>query len=66
MATIVNTTPAVSRDEGSGMVMVVGLILLFVLLFLFFVYGLPLLRQSTNAPQINVPGKIDVNLNQSK
>lgn len=63
MATIVNT-PTTSRDEGSGMAVAIGLILLAIVLFLLFVYGLPLINESRSIPQINVPGQIDVNLNQ--
>ncbi len=62
MATIVNT-PAAQSDEGNTMGMAIALILFAVVLLLLFVYGLPLMR-STVIPEINVPGKIDVNLNQ--
>lgn len=47
----------------SGLSWIIGLIVLIVLAWLLFAYGLPLL-QSTNNPQINIPGQIDVNLNQ--
>ncbi len=66
MTTIVNT-PAPSNDSGGGMGMIVGLIVLAAVLFIFFVYGLPAIRQMQPAtPQINIPGKIDVNVNQPK
>jgi len=68
MATIVNTPAQGNTDSGSGMGMVVGAILLIVFLFVFFVYGLPVIRSSmgrgTTTPQVNVPEKIDVNVNQ--
>ena len=66
MTTIVNT-PAPSNDSGGGMGMIVGLIVLAAIVFLFFVYGLPAIRQmQVGTPQINIPSKIDVNINQSK
>lgn len=64
MTTIVNNPPS-SNNSGGGMGMVIGLLLLVVVVFLFFVYGLPALRQmQSGGTQINVPDKIDVNINQ--
>ena len=65
MTTIVNTpsTPAEKSDGGMGYI--VGFIVLAIVLFIFFVYGLPAIRQ-IGSPQINIPSKIDVNINQSK
>ncbi len=65
MTTVVNTPPS-NNQGGNGMGFLVGIVLLIVVGFLFFVYGLPMLRQSTQAPQINVPDKIDVNIQQTK
>ena len=66
MTTIVNT-PAPAEKSDGGMGMIVGLIVLAVIVFLFFVYGLPAIRQMQVAtPQINIPSKIDVNINQPK
>jgi hypothetical protein len=62
MATIVNN-PAPSSDSSGGVGMIVGLLLLLLVGFLFFVYGLPMLRQSTASPSITVPDKINVNVN---
>lgn len=64
MATIVNN-PAPVAESDNGMGMVVGVIGFFVVLYLFFIYGLPAIRQ-IGTPQINIPGKIDVNINQTK
>lgn len=64
MTTIVNT-PAPSNNSGGGVGVIIGLIVLAVVLFIFFVYGLPAIRQMGN-PQINIPSKIDVNINQEK
>ena len=54
-----------SSDSGMGFLM--GMILLMIFLFLMFYYGLPILRNSMSntAPQINVPGKVDVNVHNS-
>ncbi len=70
MATIVNnpapaSAPVYERtDNGLGTVL--GLILLVVLLAALFFYGLPAIgsafRGASN-PTVNVPGKIDVNVN---
>lgn len=66
MTTIVNT-PAPSNDSGGSMGMIVGLIVLGVLGLLFFVYGLPAIqRMSSGGVQVNVPEKIDVQINQTQ
>lgn len=71
MTTIVNTPPAVN-DSGGNMGMIIGLIVLIVMAFLFFFYGLPAIKNigatqiNIPAPQINVPSKIDVNVTQPK
>lgn len=64
MATIVNN-PAPTADSSNGMAMAIGIVGFIVVLYLFFIYGLPAIRQ-TGSPQINLPGKIDVNVNQTK
>lgn len=62
MATIINNPP--QTNEGSGMGWLVALILLGLFIFLFFVYGIPMLRQSQIFPQIKVPDQVDININQ--
>lgn len=68
MATIVNTSPApATSDTGSnGIGFLVGAMLLVLLVMAVLFYGLPYLRTSmtSTTPQVNVPGKIDVNVNQ--
>lgn len=59
MATIVNNPG--NGDSGSGMGMIVAVIVLLAVVLLFFVYGLPAIRQA-GSPQINVPSEIDVNV----
>lgn len=66
MATIVNNPPA-SDNSAGPMGMIIALAVLLVLGYLGFVYGLPALRQlQLGSPQINIPSKIDVNVNQTK
>lgn len=66
MTTIVNT-PAPSNEANSGMGMIIGLIALIVVAYLFIVFGLPAIRgMQVGAPQINIPSKIDVNVQQSE
>ena len=53
----------VERDSSGGsMGWVVVLIIVLVLAFLVFYYGIPAIR-SVSTPQINVPKSIDVNVN---
>lgn len=65
MVTVVNNPP--SNNSGGGMGMIIGVIVLIVLGYLFFMYGLPAIRQTQiGTPQINVPSQIDVNIKQSE
>lgn len=64
MATIVNNPPA-TNNSGGFMGMAIALIVLLALAYFGFIYGLPALKQmQLGAPQINIPSKIDVNVNQ--
>jgi len=70
MATIINTPAAVPvREEsssGSMNSLIIGLLLLLILVAFFFYVGLPMMRNvsnNTQAPQINVPDKINVEVN---
>lgn len=64
MTTIVNNPPS-SNDSGGGMGMIIGLLLLIALGFLFFIYGLPAIKQmQLGSPQINIPSQIDINVKQ--
>lgn len=66
MTTIINTPPA-SKESGGSMGMIIGLVVLIVVVYLFFVYGLPAIQHiQLGTPQINIPAKIDVNVNQPK
>lgn len=66
MTTIVNTPPA-TNDSGGVMAMIFGLIVLAILGYLFFIYGMPAIRQfQSRGIQVNVPSDINVNVNQPK
>lgn len=62
MATVINN-PGTTTENDSGMGFVLGVILLLVVAFLFFVYGLPAITRSVSAPAVTVPDKVDVNVN---
>jgi hypothetical protein len=67
MVTIINNPPAAQDNSGGFMGMIIGLVVLIVLLYLFFMYGLPALKHlQIGSPQINVPSTIDVNVTQQK
>lgn len=65
MATIVNT-PGTTADSTGGLGFFLGVLLLLVIAFLFFVYGLPVLNSVATGPNIAVPDKVDVNVNTPK
>ena len=66
MTTIVNNPPPSDNSRGP-MGMIITVVVLLILGYLGFVYGLPALRQmQVGAPQINIPSQIDVNINQTK
>lgn len=63
--TIINNPP--TSDSGGGMGMIVGLVILLVIGYLFWIYGLPAIRNmQVGTPQINIPSEIDVNINQTE
>lgn len=65
--TIVNTPPANSSSDNSGMGFLVGIIILLVVGGLLLYFGLPYIRQMTNkGVQVNVPKDINVNVQQTK
>lgn len=63
MATVI-TTPR--SDSGNGMGFLLGVILLIVFAIAFLLYGLPYVANSLQGPQINVPSKLDVNIQNPK
>lgn len=69
MATIVNTPAAPAQDNSGATGLLVGLALFIFFAFLFFVYGIPALRNATQqAPDsvnVEIPKEVDVNINQN-
>lgn len=69
MTTIVNSPAAPASDSSGLSGMLMGLVLLLVITFLFFFYGLPALRSATqqapNNVNIEVPKQVDVNVNEN-
>jgi hypothetical protein len=64
MVVINNTTPSTAQEPaGNGLGNLLAVILLIVFVVLLIYYGLPLIQNAARGPQINVPGKIDVNVN---
>lgn len=70
MTTVVNNPAPAANAEGNSFLVGVIVLVGFVLAFLYF--GIPAIKRmgpiqmSVPAPQVNIPGKIDVNVNQSK
>lgn len=60
MATVVQQ-PA---SDGGGMGFLLGIVLLILFVLGLIFYGLPMIQQNTGGPSINVPEKVDVNVNQ--
>lgn len=61
MTTIINPG---GGDGGNGVGMILGVVIALVVIFLFFVYGLPAIRGGNDGgTNINVPEQIDVNVN---
>ncbi|MBP9759562.1 hypothetical protein KBD45_07760 [Candidatus Dojkabacteria bacterium] len=66
MTTVINT-PQPASDQSSGVGMIIGLVVLVVFGFMFFIYGIPAIRQMrVGAPQVNIPSSIDVNVKQTE
>lgn len=67
--TVINPAPSSNNSSGNnGTGFLIGVIVLVIFGFLFFVYALPYLRNLTtnSGVQVNVPKSIDVNIKQSK
>ncbi len=67
MTTIVNNPPPASDEKGGYMGLIIGIIVIMIAAYIFMTFGLPAIRQmQVGTPQINIPSKIDVNINQTK
>lgn len=66
MTTIVNNPPS-TDNSGGPMGWIVALVVIIVLGYLGYIYGIPALQSiKMGTPQINIPSQIDVNVNQTK
>ena len=65
MTTIVNNPPP-PKESDSGLGIIIGVIIIAVASYTFVVFGIPALRRNiqTQAPEITIPDKIEVNINQ--
>ncbi len=69
--TIINPAPTNGTTTDSGMGFLLGVIVLIVFGFLFFIYGFPLIKQALNGfgsggINITLPKTVDVKVQQSK
>lgn len=67
MATVINNPPHTREDTGSGLGIILAVILVLALAVLLFIFGVPALRNagvpSGGETNINVPDRINVDLN---
>jgi hypothetical protein len=64
MATVINN-PGQSESTGGGTGIVVGAIVLLVVVALFFMYGLPAMRNTNQGSTVNVPDRVQVDVNET-
>lgn len=64
MAEVIHEHDHATGDSSGGMGFFFGMIVLILAVLLIIFYGLPFMtRFSNRQPSVNVPGKIDVNIN---
>lgn len=68
MATIVNTTPAVTGSSDNGMGFLLGVLLLIVFVGVILYFSIPYIQQSVSGggAQINVPNQVKVHVKTTK
>ena len=67
MTTIVNSPTPTNTNDSNGPSFLIGAIVLMGSIIIFLYYGLPAIRNMRpQAPQVNIPNKIDVNIKQTK
>ncbi len=64
MATVINN-PDQGDSSGSSGGWIVAIIVLLVVVVLFFIYGLPSIRNGNKGTTVNVPDKVQVDVNGS-
>lgn len=69
--TIINPAPANNTATDSGMGFLLGIIVLIVFGFIFFIYGFPLVKQALNGIgsggiNVTLPKTVDVKVQQAK
>ena len=52
-----------STQNNSSVGFVIGAIILLIAVIFFIIYGIPMIQNSMQSPTINVPDKVDVNIN---
>jgi hypothetical protein len=62
MATVINNPPD-NTTEGGNAGLIIGLVLAAIIVFLFIAYGLPAMRGQNSGTNINVPDRVDLNVN---
>lgn len=64
--TVINNVPAAPAQDsgGNGIGFLVGIIVLALIAYLFFVYGIPAVQRgaSMSAPTVQVPSELNVNV----
>ncbi len=63
MATIINNPDSGSSSGGVGLI--IGVIAIIAVIALFLLYGLPAIRKNNNDTTINVPDKVQVDINKN-
>lgn len=72
MTTIVNTPAPATESSGGGSGFLIGVVILVVFVLVLLYFGIPAISRmgpvqlNVPTPQVNVPGKIDVNVTQTK
>lgn len=67
MTTIINSPPQTSAGESMGTSFLIGIMILVGCALIFFYFGIPAIQGIKSAtPQIHIPNKIDVNIQQAK
>ena len=63
MVDVIREREVIPDNTNNNMGYIFGSLIIVLFMYLFFVYGLPMIRSRNASPTINVPSQIDVNLN---